>query len=223
MSIQETLQAVKQLFWPTRCAACDILLDAKAQSLCTECRDTLRLCHYITSPSAIECACAFFMYEAAIQECIAKWKFHEDFYAQNALLSLCSEFAEKILPPPMPDSLIVSVPPHSKRLAQRGFDPAWTLAKHFQKLFGSVHGVIPQFDDEILVRTKHTPHQAGLSNEERRKNLADAFITTRQISQPVILVDDVITTGATANACAKMFVNAGATNILLVGLAYAPN
>lgn len=224
MSFSETLNAIKHFLWPARCVACDVLLEHPKHSLCEECGSSIRLCHDITPPPSIEIAMAFFMYEGAVQDLMSRWKFHSDFAAQNALLELCERYAEDILPSDTPNSpVIVPVPPHPERLRDRGYDPVWTFAKHLTKIWEPIAKRSIPTKTDLLIRLKHTPRQATLSKQERQENLKGAFKVKGRINQPVILVDDVITTGSTAQACAEVLVEAGATHILLIGLAHSHN
>ena len=109
----------------------------------------------------------------------------------------------------IPD-LILPVPLHIKRLRQRGFNQALLLAK---KLFPENKEKI-QFD--ILLRQEDTPTQTGLSGKERRRNLKNAFIIKRPseiTGKNILLLDDVLTTGATINECAKALKTAGCERV----------
>ena len=102
------------------------------------------------------------------------------------------------------------VPLHVKRLRQRGFNQALVLAR---SLFPREKEKI-RFN--ILARKMDTPSQAGLSGKERRKNLKNAFVVKKAseiTGKNVLLVDDVFTTGSTANECAKALKAAGCRKV----------
>ena len=216
----ETLDALKHVIWPTRCAACDVLLDQPKDLLCQECRGSVLDAPQIPLPEHTDSACAIFRYEGAVQNMIAKWKYHEDYGAQNALLAFLPEQAER-LKPFIPDgACMIPVPPHPRRLRERGFDPVWTFAEKLHKVLKEC-GISTDFRDDLLTRTRHTPHQAGLSHDERLHNLDGAFKVAEPITKKIILLDDVTTTGATAAACAQTLKTAGAPWVGFVALAHA--
>jgi ComF family protein len=114
--------------------------------------------------------------------------------------------------------LIVPVPLDLERLRWRGFNQAAMLAEILGRR-GS-HPVAPR----ALQRRRVTPPQVGLGEEERRRNVAGAFaVRDRAVvrHRRVLLVDDVMTTGATVNECAKVLRRAGAAQVDVVVLARA--
>lgn len=101
-----------------------------------------------------------------------------------------------------PCDFFVPVPLHWTRFAKRGFNQAEEIAKHLSKKNGKKVA-------HILKRVKRTPFQSGLSSEKRRANLQDAFdLKWIDISaykdKHLIIVDDLMTTGATIRSCAKL-------------------
>lgn len=113
---------------------------------------------------------------------------------------------------------LVPVPLHWTRLFQRRFNQSAELARAISKRAG-----VPVIDD-ALARVRATPPQVGLAREERAKNVHGAFSVavanrTKVRGQRIVLVDDVLTTGATANACARVLRRAGAKRIDVLTLA----
>jgi len=105
---------------------------------------------------------------------------------------------------------IFPVPLHAKRLRQRGYNQALLLARSF---FDKEKNKIK---NDILVRSRNTHPQTGLSGVERRKNLRNAFFVKDQkmiSGKNILLVDDVFTTGTTVNECARVLIKAGARNV----------
>lgn len=108
--------------------------------------------------------------------------------------------------------MLVPVPLHYMRLVRRGFNQSVWLAAALSRRTG-----IPTRVD-ILHRRRHTPIQGGLSPDARRRNVQGAFRVPkrhhRRINQKrILLIDDVLTTGATAQACARALKSGGAANV----------
>jgi ComF family protein len=114
-----------------------------------------------------------------------------------ALVSRVNQLVEQqliILP-----QVLLPVPLHPQRLKQRGFNQAWLIAKEI-----SVQLNIP-LDANVLKRVADTQPQAGMTGKQRRKNCHKAFeLVNHMPYQRVALVDDVLTTGTTANEIAKL-------------------
>lgn len=109
----------------------------------------------------------------------------------------------------IPD-FIVPVPLHIKRLRERGFNQALLLAR---KIFP---GEKEKIKYDLLLRQMDTPTQTGLSGKERRRNLKNAFVvkkTSEIIGKNILIIDDVFTTGATVNACAKVLKTVGCKKV----------
>jgi len=115
-----------------------------------------------------------------------------------------------------PVDLIVPVPLHVRRLRQRGFNQALLLAKELSKRTGIRYG------QRVLRKVKDTPFQSTLKGTERRKNIKGAFHvnnTEEARGKSILLVDDVCTTGATVNECARTLLNGGAERVVALTLA----
>ena len=217
--ISDLFEAFKHLLWPTRCASCDVLLETPNKSVCDECSKSIIDPPEITAPENIDRAFALFVYEGAIQSMISKWKYHEDFSAQNAVLSLISMRLEALRELNLEGTCLIPVPPHPRRLRERGFDPVWTFGSRLHRALeqASIH---TESRDDVLVRTRHTAHQASLTHDERLHNLDGAFEVKSGFKMDrVILLDDVMTTGATASICAKTLRDAGIPHIDFIALA----
>ena len=118
---------------------------------------------------------------------------------------------------PLP-ALVVPVPLSAARLAERGYNQAWELAKRTAAALGL------RADATLLQRPLDSAHQAVLSRSERQRNMRTAFMADPRRRAPlqdrrVALVDDVMTTGATAREAAAVLVRAGAAAVDLWVLA----
>ena len=113
----------------------------------------------------------------------------------------------------MPDTL-TPVPLHPRRLAERGFNQAEEIAR----FVGSELGL--PVSSGICRRVRHTRMQSRLSDDERLSNVAGAFECSRSPPRPAI-VDDVVTTGATADAFAETLIAAGAEQVQVWAVARA--
>jgi len=111
---------------------------------------------------------------------------------------------------PVPGEVLVPVPLHPRRLRERGHNQSHLLAEELSSLIN-----LPVIDD-CLIRKRHTPPQARTATvEERRSNIANAFtcVNDRLQDKQVLLIDDVSTSGATLDACAKTLKAAGAVSV----------
>jgi ComF family protein len=118
--------------------------------------------------------------------------------------------------------LIIPVPLHRKRLRERGFNQVQAMLRRWPR-FDPVLSPLP-IADGILVRVRHTPAQAGLERQERQRNMHGAF----RVDRPelvrgcaVLIVDDVMTTGATVTACTDALLRGGARRVDVLTLARA--
>lgn len=121
--------------------------------------------------------------------------------------------------------VIVPVPLHPSRRRERGFNQAQLLAGGLVKALGRGSAAPAQrVVSECLCRKRATPPQTGLSLTARRENLRGAFEVVKAESireRTVVIVDDVMTTGATLSACARTLKNAGAARVIGLTLARA--
>jgi ComF family protein len=158
---------------------------------------------------------SFGIYSGNLRALIHSFKYHNkkalayDFALLLASLLEQDELLEK--------PLLIPVPLHKSKLQERGFNQAGELAR----LIGIVRGV--DFCDRALLRVQKTKSQYGLTKKERLNNVQAAFLadSARVSGRSIILVDDIVTTGATACACREALATAGAKEIKLLTLAQA--
>jgi ComF family protein len=116
--------------------------------------------------------------------------------------------------------LILPVPLHGRRLRQRGFNQADLLVRGWKTL--ARHSALPPVASAVLRRTRTTRPQAGLGRRERESNIREAFRVRhpeRVRGRHVLLIDDVVTTGATVGECARQLLASGAGRVDVLALA----
>ena len=121
-------------------------------------------------------------------------------------------------PPNFADFLLMPVPLEKKKLKWRGFNQAQEIGRNLSKFFN-----IPLLND-ILIKIKETLPQAELSEKERKENIKGVFMIRNQkkvLGKKILLVDDVYTTGATMEECARVLRKAGAKEIIGLVIARA--
>ncbi|MEK7405065.1 MAG: ComF family protein [Acidobacteriota bacterium] len=169
---------------------------------CALCRRGLR---------GFDAAYCYGVYEGKLRELIHLFKYGR----VRPLAGPLGELLALAIPRDQRFDLIVPVPLHWRRRWQRGFNQSALLAAAIARRYGTrvTHAVR---------RRRATASQAGLSNTGRRANVAAAFRVRRRqpvAGRRVLLVDDVMTTGATASACAAALKSAGARYVALLTLA----
>lgn len=116
-------------------------------------------------------------------------------------------------------SSIIPVPIHAARKRERGYNQAEVIAKGIELILK-----VP-ISREVLYRTKYTPSQTTLSSKERLANVSGLFKSFAQktsfFDKNVLLIDDIFTTGATVNNCAKILLEQGArrVDVAVIGIA----
>lgn len=233
-----TFKALINLIYPLRCQVCKVELDpenerylceaclekirrnpppycekcgrslpgGKGNSICGECLKT----DYHFNRAGAPC-----LYEGVIKDCIHLLKYGKKLCLIGPLSQLMVDFVKTYLDPGSID-LVVPIPLHSVKLREREFNQAELLARRIKTSLG-----IPLISNNLR-RVKLRPPQTTLSRKERLANLEGAF----KVKKPgqfrgtsILLIDDVFTTGATANESSKVLLEAGAKKVRVLTLA----
>ncbi|MBP7137519.1 MAG: ComF family protein [Syntrophaceae bacterium] len=160
-------------------------------------------------PHWFDFARAAVAYEGIILDAIHRFKYGRDLTAGAALAGLLADFDFAGIDFSAFDAMI-PVPLHVRRLRERRFNQSLVLAR----ALGKKHGVAVDFS--LLKRRRFTLTQTGLNKSQRDKNISGAFAANHPDKirgGSFLLVDDVYTTGATLNECAKTLVEAGAKRV----------
>src|ERR1700675_3548805 len=229
--------AALDLVFPPLCPVCDGILGAgRRDPLCGACWEGFERiappwCRCCGAPLTIEGLCgacrsrrprfayarAAVIYADLVREAIHAFKFGGRRGLANPLGDLLAGLGLPALPGAAPDAL-VPVPLHPRRARERGYDQALLLARRLERAWG-----VPVVADALL-RAVPTRPQTDLDAAARRRNVRDAFAVRRPeliAGRPVVLVDDVLTTGATAGECARSLYRAGAAAVGVLTVARA--
>ena len=183
-----------------------------------------RLCNRCSmKPNLFTMARAYGTYDQSLKEAVHRYKYREDTgLADPFSLLLFSTFVKHW---DISDvDIITPVPLHIKRFRKRGFNQAYLMFRKWHRMAEKMDTDIShiRFEKEIVIRTRATETQVGMDHKERTRNLKDAF-RAKDISKikgkRIVLVDDVLTTGSTANACVKEILRHGPRQVDVLTLA----
>jgi ComF family protein len=193
--------------WPL-CGPCTDGVGVITPPWCQRCgrpwEEPLPSCPDCPSP-VIEIARAPFLYEGPVARTIRGMKYSGWHALGTHLAGAMADVAGDLLPT---DS-VTWVPLSRRRLRRRGFDQAEVLARALEKALAvPVH--------RLLVRRRDTRAQARKGGAERRRALEGVFEPAEGARGTILLVDDVLTTGATASACARALMRGGAARVFVL-------
>lgn len=197
-----------ELLAPPLCARCGVPLaqEVAGESVCGSC---------LRSPPAWRSARAVFAYDEASRDLVIALKHRDRLEAAPMLGRWMARAGAELL---AEADILVPVPLHWTRLFLRRFNQAAVLAKEIGAASGVA--VVP----DLLVRRRRTPSQGRLTRTGRARNVRGAFAVSRRrraavVGARVVLVDDVLTTGATLAACTRVLLRAGAARVDVLTLA----
>jgi ComF family protein len=205
------------------CARCGDVLDAPqldsspaSAALCRSCR---------MAPPQFVRAVAFGPYQDRMKAAIHALKYDRLHPAARRLGQMLAEAIAQLAPDAPAEMLVVPVPLHRSKYAQRGFNQARSLAVY---ALGYLRRSHPDWKltlaSSTLMRLRATESQAGLTFRQRRLNVSGAFTVSDPAAvnmKHILVIDDIFTTGATARAAAQALVQAGAASVWVAALARA--
>lgn len=223
------LKDIVHIFYPEVCLCCQNDLTTNENTICVNCRHQLPLTNFSNEPNnlventfygrvPIEEATALFYFfkKGSIQELIHNLKYRNQ---QQVGTVLGEWLGDDLLQSNRFKNLdfIVPVPLHQKKMKKRGYNQVTTFGQSLSKKLN-----VP-YNDTILKRITSTKTQTKRLRFDRWKNVQELFV----VEQPefvenkhILLIDDIITTGATLEACCKAFENSKNIKISIACMAY---
>ncbi len=206
LSLRQIFNAGVDLLFPPRCAGCG-RVDTSWCAACQQALDTLPLqIQYATLPLFTHSA-ATGIHEGKLQQAVHALKYAD-------ALMLATPLSERMIACLQAlhwqFDLIAPVPLHTVRLRQRRYNQAELLAEALAEAFGI------RCAPRALERLRDTPPQVGLNRQQRWANVHQAFAAdpAQVTGAAILLIDDVFTTGATLQACARAALDAGARTVM---------
>ena len=202
------MELIKELLFPSRCVLCRRLLRDGDTDLCVSCRkDVPRVEKPISKISFLDSCVALWHYEDKVRSSLHRFKFRgKRCYASNYGRLL----AMKLQQTELPFDVLTWVPISRRRKWRRGYDQVEILAKSVGRELG-VEAVC------TLKRVRHAPPQSGIFDPaKRRANVLGVYraVEPEHFSgKRVLLLDDIVTTGATLSECARVLLTAGALEV----------
>jgi len=208
------LEFVLDFLFPTKCGFCGKI---NKQGLCPKCNYKLKQISKCEIKKVqdfyFDYHIYLFKYQNEIRSKLIDFKFNDKPYLAKTFVNFLIK-NEKICGFLKKYDIIIPVPMYKNKKNARGYNQADLLAQELQK-------IIP-YEKDILIKVQDTKKQSTLNKQERTQNLVNAYkIQNAEIIQNknIILVDDIFTTGSTANECSKTLKQAGANKICVLTIA----
>ncbi len=212
-SMDKAQRGLLDFFFPRRCPFCGRV--AGRALLCPKCETDLPRCDRVRTGAFGECAAPLY-YEGSVRDAILAFKFKGRIEHLNCFGALMAEKAAEVYADRF--DAVTWVPVSKKRLKKRGFDQARILCA---SLCVDWH-IDPQ---ETLRKTGDNPPQSGIDDPAaRRANVLDMYepVSPENIAgKRFLLIDDIVTTGATLAECVRVLKAAGAADVVCLTLAMA--
>lgn len=209
------MDIIRRLLFPPKCVLCGGLLERNETDFCRQCRiDSPRCGHDRRKFPFIDDWTSLWYYEGAPRKSILRFKFYgarhyAPAYGRALALALEERFPEGF-------DILTWVPISRARKLRRGYDQVQLLAG----AVGRELGLRPR---KTLYKKRNNPPQSGIKGRaERRANVLGVYRAVEPeafAGKRILLLDDVVTTGATAGECARVLLTAGAKQVILGSLA----
>ena len=210
-------RALANLFLPNNCIYCQAPVWGQNLTLCTQCLDMIETVPQIYNeiyrekidPCYLDKVFIAFSYDSILQELLEKLKYEGQKVIGNYLGQLSYAMLKEELPQ---EFNLVPVPLHQKKYKQRGFNQTEVIADGLRRGINASR-------INLLKRVKDTPTQTKLTREERKENVKNAFEINdyyqdkMKHEKPIVLLDDVLTSGATMNEAAHELKKNGYANV----------
>ena len=209
------LEFFLDLLFPTKCILCSRLLQHQETDLCKTCRLEAPTCSgRKKSITFVMDWTAVYYYEGTVRESLLRYKFGgRQHYAAAYGRLLAARISEELHGE---FDLLTYVPVSTRRRLRRGYDQVLLLAK----AVGRELGIVPV---PVLQKVRHNAAQSSLQGpEQRHANVLGAYRVSkpeRLVGRRVLLLDDIITTGATLSECARVLRTAGASQVVCAAVA----
>ena len=203
--------------YPNVCGICGKRIFSSSYT-CTNCLSILK-CYkeriIFNSNYPYDYMLNMYEYNGIVKSKICKFKFNDQKYIAKTFASLMMERIKKLN---LAFDVIIPVPISINRYMERGYNQSYEIAKILGKILRKA------VYKDILIKIKNNQRQSMLNINERKKNVLGVYKTlkTDKIKgKVVLLVDDIYTTGATVNECARVLKESGAKKVLVITIAYA--
>ncbi|KKQ27999.1 MAG: hypothetical protein US42_C0003G0056 [Candidatus Magasanikbacteria bacterium GW2011_GWC2_37_14] len=208
------ISLIKDYIFPVYCLGCQ----TEGEWVCKNCYNNINaqsvFCFTNLEDNFVNLLISPYLYQEneLIGKIIQYFKYHYAEELEQVIFNLINKFLLENKNLFAEIDCVIPVPLHARRLAERGFNQAEVIAK----ILGAILNK-PVLNN--LGRVRYTKQQAKLNKLARQENVASAFVVNGKISNNILIVDDVFTTGATTKECAKVLKQAGAKKIIAFTLA----
>lgn len=225
------VHSILAFVFPPSCLACGVPMEYSPERVCEKCWRTIKA--VVRSDAVYQRAFAMMSHDGLVDELVVPFYFEKDGALQTLLhllkyggIPAAGEVlgrklgAHALRSGAWQGHVLLPVPLHRAKERERGYNQAEYIARAMGKQIGM------ETKNGVLRRVAYTKTQTALGFEERQKNVRGAFALTRRgcasvKGASIILVDDVVTTGATSRECAQVLKAAGAERIVVSAVALA--